>query len=524
MAFTRMPGLYRHWAQQDKERPNFIFSSDIPYKIASCVAELHLYSGGASRQVDLAKYIESFDVTLELNALLLRNKCIIPSELIQANHIYVAKAPSPGFDHGVVRSISRFPEVWKSILSIQKSNETFVVKFRLDLDKFSVDLADVSDISLHFHANDRFAPLLSADLNLTDHLKTYICQKLIQELKSNSDISLLITDSSTILQDSPPNEHIAQFKSVLDSSQRNALEFANTSLDDSEMSFAIEKQLVFYDPEDYDNSDGEIKILHSDESGKCHSNEDEESEGEQNILSVMQDQKQTPNSQELTDFWETGVSSMSGLFPPPVFHVIGRSEERHLAKPIPVSALDYESPRGSLSPVRNGNVTGPVVDNTKINDESSVNSKSEPPISMFSDNGEDSKNLVEDQNLSFDDFCRDMSIQTTECEDTISSPMTSPRKKDNQVYDSENQGTAPSLKKKASHTLIDHDDGLGLKFAFRDQSASVPEYIKENKKFKFIKVGKVQKFVNMFEEHKEPSSTASSRVGTRPGSPAKILD
>ncbi|KAM9931925.1 hypothetical protein OXX80_008433 [Metschnikowia pulcherrima] len=524
MAFTRMPGLYRHWAQKDKERPNFIFSSDIPYKIASCVAELHLYSGGASRKVDLAKYIESFDVTLELNALLLRNKCIIPSELIQANHIYVAKAPSPGFDHGVVRSISRFPEVWKSILSIQKSNETFVVKFRLNLDKFSVDLADVSDISLHFHANDRFAPLLSADLALTDHLKTYICQKLIQELKSNSDISLLITDSSTILQDSPPNEHIAQFKSVLDSSQRDALDFANTSLDDSEMSFAIEKQLVFYDQEDYDNSDGEIKILHSDESGKCHSNEDEESEGEQNILSSMQDQKQTPNSQELTNFWETGVSSMSGLFPPPVFHSIGRSEERHLAKPIPVSGLDYESPRGSLSPVRNGNVTGLGSNERQSNDESSMNSKSESQISIFSDNGEDSKKLVEGQNLSFDDFCRDMSMQTTECEDTISSPMSSPRKMDNHVYDSENQGTAPSLKKKASHTLIDHDDGLGLKFAFKDQSASVPEYIKENKKFKFIKVGKVQKFVNMFEEHKAPSSTASSRVGTRPGSPAKIID
>ena len=57
----------------------------------------------------------------------------------------------------------------------------------------------------------------------------------------------------------------------------------------------------------------------------------------------------------------------------------------------------------------------------------------------------------------------------------------------------------PHLSSSHSVSLINTDDKLGLKYAYNSDSA-VPSYIKQNKKFKFIKVGKVQKFVHLFEE------------------------
>ncbi|KAI5956111.1 hypothetical protein CANMA_004558 [Candida margitis] len=54
-----------------------------------------------------------------------------------------------------------------------------------------------------------------------------------------------------------------------------------------------------------------------------------------------------------------------------------------------------------------------------------------------------------------------------------------------------------------SVSMINTDDKYGLQFAYNSDSAAVPSYIKQNKKFKFIKVGKVQKFVNLFEEQNQ---------------------
>ncbi|CAK9438783.1 uncharacterized protein LODBEIA_P30070 [Lodderomyces beijingensis] len=74
-----------------------------------------------------------------------------------------------------------------------------------------------------------------------------------------------------------------------------------------------------------------------------------------------------------------------------------------------------------------------------------------------------------------------------------------------------------------SLSLIDKDEKFGLEYAFN--ASDVPSFIKQDKKFKFIKVGKVQKFVDLFEKKQETeedsraSSANGSRVNTRPGSP-----
>lgn len=75
-----------------------------------------------------------------------------------------------------------------------------------------------------------------------------------------------------------------------------------------------------------------------------------------------------------------------------------------------------------------------------------------------------------------------------------------------------------------SVSLINDDDEYGLEYAYNANGENVPSYIKQNKKFKFIKVGKVQKFVNLFEEQNQklasdnsnPASRNTSRVSSRP--------
>ncbi|EMG46638.1 hypothetical protein G210_3106 [Candida maltosa Xu316] len=61
------------------------------------------------------------------------------------------------------------------------------------------------------------------------------------------------------------------------------------------------------------------------------------------------------------------------------------------------------------------------------------------------------------------------------------------------------------------------DEKYGLEYAYNSDHSNVPSFIKDNKKFKFIKVGKVQKFVNLFEEHqqKEKDSAMNSRINSR---------
>ncbi|RLV92714.1 hypothetical protein JA1_003025 [Spathaspora sp. JA1] len=71
----------------------------------------------------------------------------------------------------------------------------------------------------------------------------------------------------------------------------------------------------------------------------------------------------------------------------------------------------------------------------------------------------------------------------------------------------------PSISSKPSFTMINLDqDDTGLEYAFRS-STDVPKYIKNDRKFKFIKVGKVQKYVNLFEE--QQTSTPTSRLTSR---------
>ncbi|OBA17999.1 hypothetical protein METBIDRAFT_13913 [Metschnikowia bicuspidata var. bicuspidata NRRL YB-4993] len=511
-------GIYRHIApMRDKQKPNCLFSSDIPYKISSCVAKLHLYKGDYSnRRVDLAEYIQWFDITLELNTLLLRNMEILPSELARINSMFVAEGRAPESSHSIRASSPSIPAVWRAILFTKKNSETFVVNFRLDVDQFLVDLSNISDMCLHFHANETIQPLLLLDI--ANHLKTYVQHKLQQELNNNNDISFDITNSSTILQDLPPNESIALFKAIYTNTHNEALDLAITSLDECDLSYVIEKQLIYYVDDEFDNTDDEMKLLHSDESGKSQLNEDEDLD----FAETNSFRERIFVDYQAPEFLANEISSIS------------------LSENLVLSSAAKATKTGSNDQF----FDIPNVDSKgreEVQESKSADALRECTKYSESDEGVTLSNtehasahsqqmsvhdgiLVYENNSSLDERLKEIPAYTTECQDTIQSPMVSPKKKDNQSYGSETTGEENLLRKKASISFIDHDESLGLQFAFRDSSSSVPEYIKENKKFKFIKVGKVQKFVNMFEEHKEIASNPLSRVGTRPGSPVSRID
>lgn len=106
-----------------------------------------------------------------------------------------------------------------------------------------------------------------------------------------------------------------------------------------------------------------------------------------------------------------------------------------------------------------------------------------------------------------------------------------PSKMHSQVFISPRRGRELSKKSLTGtfSTIHDEDTASELEYAFRDRSPTVPSYIKQNKKFKFIKVGKVQKFVHLFEEKKpEPSGDLAHslrhtlRQPLRSGSPQRV--
>lgn len=118
--------------------------------------------------------------------------------------------------------------------------------------------------------------------------------------------------------------------------------------------------------------------------------------------------------------------------------------------------------------------------------------------------------FYEDKSISIDDYM--MSPKRSKQQDDIGVqqiPMTRLLSISSVISHKRSFSGRPSY---GSFSMINHEDNTGLEYAFKS-NVSVPSFIKEDKKFKFIKVGKVQKFVSLFEEQLiEPSnSSAPSR-------------
>lgn len=534
-------GSHRHRRHvTDFQRPNFIFSSNIPLQVATCVAEQHLFLGGTtSRLVDLALKIGTLEVVIELNALLQRNCQLTPFEMVRRNLVFVAKSKASshsgtGSNSGIEHP-NGFTGVWKSVFSMKLPLEVFVASFQLTLKTLKIDLANPAKFEIQFR-NDEFCSLLMlCDATIAADIESYIHLRLLAELRSNTDISLDITNSSTILQELPVNEVSTQIR-VVQSDGISTLEDANvidTTLDSIETSALIQKQLVF-DEEDYDPSGDEIKVLYSDDSGKCTANEDEDentprNEGHISLEEVdLNGAMKSPEMPELAK--ETQESSEIAELQAPI--TIKLKNEKRLP----------EINDGFVSDIQNlRHNEKQRADQQLRKDASNIQQALQTPSQDIAHSticGPISELSFEVEEINIDDYTPEPADEGLEpCTPSKSAPvdlnesspldffspppahedsaLSSPRRPGQFVL---RQQSTPEfqIRKKLSYAMISSDDNLGLEFAFRDNSETVPSFIKEDKKFKFIKVGKVQKFVHLFEEQKD-----TSRSSSRPGSPLK---
>lgn len=591
---ARLCGSFLHRSHLDKERPNLLFSSDIPGKIATCVAELHLYHGGkTSRRVDLLRRISCFDVILELNALLLRNPSLTPSELVRRNLVFVAKSKAREHANPAMAGFAGFPEVWQAVLGMKKANEIFVVSLRLNIDEFTIDLANVDDISLTFHDNDDYQSLLLCGGSALESVKAYVCRKLLLEIKTNTDISIDITRSSTILQDLPVAEPNAHIEDIYNPATLGVdkIGLFDSTLDGTDVSQLIDKQLVFVDDPEFDSSsDDEFRVLLSDDSGKCTANEDDEYDMAHlpcgpllNILDVdLQTSTSTleptlePTLDPPVDLNLPGLNSLGELNPglnpdlnpeglnrdlnplvgpsgdlnPPVGPSGDLNPPVRLDAPAVIDApAALDAPIALNDPVALASLVGldaPVVlDAPAILHPAGASSSESPLVAnqepRYSDEAvcekdEDDSFVTELENLRHNHFTLNrvastpaaptLSIHTNDAyvaDDALDPPLSLSSVASPISGELQRSASEAPLRKKSSFAFVSHDDNQDLEYAFRDKSSTVPQFIKRDKKFKFIKVGKVQKFVNMFEEKVDsrPSSNAASRVGTRPPSPLK---
>lgn len=565
----------------DPQKPNVIFSSNVPTRVANCVAEMHLFLGGkTSRLVDVAPSVGELEVVLEVNSLLQRNGALAPFELVRRNLVFVAKSKNPyksikaGPRSLDVLDTKGFTGVWKEVLAHKHPSEVFVASFRLTLDRLIIDLANANNMTVEFHQDDLFGLLATCE-GMVEEISTYLRHCLLAELKSNTDISTDISNSSTILQELPFNELASVIKNM-HSKNLFALEsasFIDTTLEG--MDSLVEKHIVFED-DDFDLSGDDIKILHSDDSGKCTADEDDipgrsrrnsvSREDIQEILKCVDfgtkdkghshegaihiDDHGQDNNQDIYSHENRGQSNIQNVNQDncqDVYH-FNRQEARSLVsthiRHTEESKEDEESKfisdlqssehkqygRDKNSPKADLSYD---VEGINIDDYTPEHSPHKDDAYLHGDDAY----LQEENEKDFQNTPSKSPPMILNESSPISSRPASPIRpapttlmspiRPGHIISQKTSTPETELRKKSSFAYISNDDNSGLQFAFRDTSEDVPSFIKENKKFKFIKVGKVQKFVSLFEEQMDKEgndvggSNVGSRVSTRPGSPLK---
>lgn len=483
---ARLGSRQRHVTVVDPDKPNVLYSSDIPHKIASCVALSHIYQGGnTSRLVDLASKISNFEVIFELNSLWSRSSgsALTPSDLVRQNLVYIAHRRN----HNKLKTrVNPSGLFFEQALGMLLEHETFVLKLRLPLESLTVDLATVSNIGVTFKESLLDQILLdSADVK--GRLARYITLKLQAEILNTADITDDITNTSTILQDLPQNESNILIK-VLDTKSDDG--WASVATLDDEMLFQI-KQIAFDDDfEEYHCSDDEARLLQSDESGKFTGDDDDDDEEEK--------------------LWAHEKAVHSVLLPAPTL----RGSDSFPS----TSSVERSMSREDFAE---------SAENLRHNDRERIEEELESDYEITT------PDLIRQTSLEHCTPCKSAPVLTNKApfNDAIpelgeepfmtftpDEPYVSPRKQ--RLSRLTKQTSTPDIhvRKTPLFAAISSEDRTdGLDYAFR--SSDVPTYIKQDKKFKFIKVGKVQKFVNMFEDQNENETPLSSSHASRCGSP-----
>lgn len=620
-----------HFQDHERDRPNFVFSSDIPQKAkliaVRCVREDWL--GGE----EVILNDTSFVINVELNTLLSRNRDLRPSSFVKESSIFLAKVtqtkkPEPQKRHHPIISIDG--NVHRTTFAFDP-NEVFIANLTLTITKLKIQRW--CPLIIEFDNDANYKLLSSSDQSLVDQLQAYASNRISHELEkrirgpgpgksilkrdydekyyldSNESCSLTSEDTLNCSQEKSSNRVWFEddFSDYLDSDASFVLDVSPPGevmrLATKNLSRPITEQqtksfitdmcnLRHNDKENYMETN-DIKNEHVDQNNGISEEESTKvgtilkSVNYDDFFEVPEDKEvDVLDSLDTTTIFEEDTPFESLQSVNLVIH------ETHLRKNASTLSLkDFMEDNEAIE------YNGPIVnDDSKEKDDYGYIAKDED----FARNRDSSKSEVEDvhdkglkskQNASQlqDGFIPKEKNQlqlensTSSLERNVIAKLIDPEPRTPTLADeSENRNgsednsipgriegldnvpippmqlnncessmgddepfipspgkrmyynnspTKPDLAPSSSSSSrvagsialfsVEHQNGMD--FAFK--SSNVPSFIKEDKKFRFIKVGKVQTYVHLFEEQgqQQPkladTSRTNSRVNSRAGSP-----
>lgn len=461
--------LFKLQTDDDLHRPNFIFTSDISKKCVSIATKYLLLGDEVADLTDMTRFFDpmlEFNINIELNALLARNKDLRPSDLIKENMVTLAKTNdrhSTGLKNLLMVN---HEEGQFRIKPYQvRANEVFIVSLTLKLLDFVICINDDKhDLIIDFLKDENYGMLLLSDEQLIDQIENYVKITLLREL----DIQKLegkkeIVDTVNINHDNYMDDVTEVPMSIHRIAVNNDKSF--TFDDDYESSF---EELLLLRSNDTrstandGNDDYETETILLEHDSILENDDDSATQIGQSVLKTST-QINTIKEEEHED---TFIDDINNLRHNEYCVTIGKFKDS-----ITPDAIQHTLPASPKAQV------GPKHNMTLL----------KSPVQLSEQLLDSPKSLTRQ----------------------LSSASMSPKHK------SVSRRTST-----ASFSMVNYEDiNPDLEYAFRDKSSTVPSFIKQDKKFKFIKVGKVQKFVSLFEEKLDLAS--NSAPSTRPTSPLK---
>mmetsp|Transcript_8051 Transcript_8051/g.9909 ORF Transcript_8051/g.9909 Transcript_8051/m.9909 type:complete len:481 (+) Transcript_8051:60-1502(+) len=455
-------------AEYDFDKPNFIFTSDIHKTIINIVSKYLLIGENGGELTDMTQFYHpmlEFNVNIELNTLLARNRDLMPSDLIKENLITLAKTKDR-CSTNIESLLTTVPKTQPLNINPYQfmSNEVFIVNLTLKVLDFIICTKENTDVIIDFLKDENYGILILSDQQLVDQIENYIKATFIKELKEQQTLDPRVESREINIAD---NSYLADITDVPMGIQ-----------DDS-----INNGKSFIYDDDYESSFEELLLLRSNDT-RSTANEEGNDEYEIKTQSILME-----NDDENNVFRNNGPSISK------TNKQINTIKEEECEDTF---IEDINNLRHNEYFIRSDNLQESTKNARAIPESTPVHSETQNKHKQNTSLLKSPAQLTE-QNL-------ESPKSTTRRLSVIS---LSPKHK------SVSRRTST-----ASFSMINYEDtNPDLEYAFRDKSSTVPTYIKLDKKFKFIKVGKVQKFVNLFEEKLDLAS--NSTPSTRATSPLK---
>lgn len=455
-------------AEYDLDKPNFIFTSDISKKINNITSKYLLLEDEATSLTDMTCFYHrmlEFNINIELNTLLARNRDLKPSDLIKENLITVAKTK----DQCSTSIENSLTATKGSVFTMNPyqfmSNEVFIVNLTLKLLDFTIcKNEETNDVIIDFLKDENYGMLLLSDEQLIDQIENYIKTTLIKELEDQRTLSAK-DKSKPINIDN--NGYLADITDV-------PMGVQDVSINNGK-SFVLE--------DDYESSFEDLLILRSNDT-RSTANEEGNDEYEIKTESILMEKDEDNN-----------------IFRHNIDLSIPKTSKQ-------INTIKEEEQEDNfiddMSNLRH-NEYFITTDNLQTSSNANVNAMADSTPSHTRTESKQNTLLLKSP------------VQLTE--KLLDSPKSSTRHLSVASMSPKHRSMSRRTST-ASFSMINYEDpSSDLDYAFRNKTSTVPTYIKLDRKFKFIKVGKVQKFVNLFEEKLDLAS--NSTPSTRPSSPLK---